>query len=267
MALLCACLGGIWVLSLSGDTVFANDPDSAEKEIAPLSSVDRYGSQKQLYNAGVRQMIALLKDGKKAEAEDLTADLVKRISEHRVDALDPWPGRVNELEQALAMYDSDLSYQLLENGKNQASGPAAFFGSLLFEDSMHKPSSSLDYCEDAVRLQMKLLQEAVEKYARNHAGKYPVVLDDSFRTYFPQITFNNVKNMGPFFNPFTKKQQWFEVKQLSNIAETGDIQAVPKGEMIYCSIAGGHNFAIVGGAHDGKMLRDKNGNFFVVTRK
>lgn len=128
-------------------------------------------------------------------------------------------------------------------------------------------ATKLEGYDDAVKMQMKMLQSIAQRYARHHEGKYPVALDEGFKNCFPQITINHSKSTSPFYNPFTKKQEWFEVKPLEKIDKADDIQAAAKGQIFYCPLSNGSNFAIVAGAHDGKLLRDKSGKIIILTKK
>jgi hypothetical protein len=130
-----------------------------------------------------------------------------------------------------------------------------------------KAQNQQDGYEDAVRMQMKMLQSMAQKYANKHGGKFPIALDDGFKNYFPQITINNSKSTSPFYNPFTKKQEWFEVKPVEKMDKTDEIQVAQKGQIIYCPLSNGTNFAIIAGARDGKLLRDKAGKVLILKGK
>ncbi len=121
--------------------------------------------------------------------------------------------------------------------------------------------------DDAVKMQMAMLQSMAEKFARQHHGKYPIVLDEQFKGYFPMITFNKSNSTAPFFNPFTKKQEWFGVKPIDSIDKAADNQNLLKGQIVYCPVKQGTAYAIIGGAHDGKLLRDKTGQTLIMTKK
>ena len=178
----------------SGVSAFANDHESPNEPNLPSGpNTDKYASQRKLYNDASHQIVKLLKEGKKDEAEDLTANLRKQIEAHRVDVLDPWPGRVDDFEQAVAIYNSDFSIQLIEDAKQQAAQTGDFFGSLLFEDISRDSNNqngsatadtnqlmNLAGSDNAVKVQMRLLQAAVEKYAKKHGGKYPIKPDEVF---------------------------------------------------------------------------------------
>ena len=112
-----------------------------------------------------------------------------------------------------------------------------------------------------------MLQTMVEKFAKQHHGKYPVVLNAEFKGYFPMITINKSNSTAPFFNPFTKKQEWFVIKPLANIEEVGSEETLQKGQIIYCPINSGKTYAIIAGAADGKLMRNKDGQNLIMTRK
>ncbi|HEY9679091.1 MAG TPA: hypothetical protein V6C76_13865 [Drouetiella sp.] len=121
---------------------------------------------------------------------------------------------------------------------------------------------------DAVRLQMLALQAQVERFAKKHKGKYPVALNKEFEEYFPAISINNSKSTAPFYNPFTKKQEWFAIKPLNSVqeAEAEPEAELPKGQIFYCPIKHGVTYAIIAGANDGKLLKAKNGLPLVMTK-
>jgi hypothetical protein len=120
---------------------------------------------------------------------------------------------------------------------------------------------------DAVRMQMLGLQTMVEKFARQHHGKYPTTLTAEFKGYFPMITINKSNSTAPFFNPYTKKQEWFTIKPLSNVDEIDSEEVLQKGQIVYIPIKQGTSYAIISGASEGKLLRGKDGKVVVITRK
>ncbi|CAN5487038.1 hypothetical protein BH10CYA1_BH10CYA1_23740 [soil metagenome] len=120
---------------------------------------------------------------------------------------------------------------------------------------------------EAVRMQMIMLQSLVEKFAKQHHGKYPVVLNEEFKGYFPMITINKSNSTAPFFNPFTKKQEWFAIKALSSVEDASEEDVLRKGEIIYCPVNYGSTYAIIAGAADGKLMRNKDGQNLIMTRK
>lgn len=120
---------------------------------------------------------------------------------------------------------------------------------------------------EAVRMQMIMLQSLVEKFAKQHHGKYPIILNEEFKGYFPMITINKSNSTAPFFNPFTKKQEWFAVKPISNLEEASEEEVLQKGQIIYCPVNHGTTYAIIAGAADGKLMRNKDGQNLIMTRK
>lgn len=120
---------------------------------------------------------------------------------------------------------------------------------------------------EAIRVQMIMLQTMVEKFGKQHHGKYPVVLNPEFKSYFPMITINKSTSTAPFYNPFTKKQEWFAIKPLTNIDEAESEETLPRGQIIYCPIKNGATYAIIAGGADGKLIRNKDGQNLVMTRK
>lgn len=119
----------------------------------------------------------------------------------------------------------------------------------------------------AVRMQMLLLQTMLEKFAKQHHGKYPVALSPEFKDYFPMITINKSNSTAPFYNPFTKKQEWFAVKTAIQLDAAIEVDALPRGQIVYCPTYNGTNYAIIAGGADGKLLRDKEGQNLIIKRK
>jgi hypothetical protein len=120
---------------------------------------------------------------------------------------------------------------------------------------------------DAVRMQMLGLQTMVEKFARQHHGKYPTTLTAEFKGYFPMITINKSNSTAPFFNPYTKKQEWFSIKPLGNVDEIDSEDVLQKGQIVYMPIKQGAGYAIIAGANDGRLIRGNDGKVVVITRK
>ncbi|MBI2812104.1 MAG: hypothetical protein HYX67_14905 [Candidatus Melainabacteria bacterium] len=120
---------------------------------------------------------------------------------------------------------------------------------------------------EAVRMQMIMLQSMVEKFAKQHHGKYPIVLNEEFKGYFPMITINKSNSTAPFFNPFTKKQEWFAIKPLNSVEEASEEEALQKGQIMYCPVNHGSTYAIIAGAADGKLMRNKDGQNLIMSRK
>ncbi len=120
---------------------------------------------------------------------------------------------------------------------------------------------------EAVRMQMIMLQSMVEKFAKQHHGKYPFILNEEFKGYFPMITINKSNSTAPFFNPFTKKQEWFAIKPLNSVEEVSEEEVLQKGQIIYCPVNHGSTYAIIAGAADGKLMRNKDGQNLIMTRK
>ena len=120
---------------------------------------------------------------------------------------------------------------------------------------------------EAIRMQMLLLQTMVEKFAKKHNGKYPVALNAEFQNYFPMITINKSTSTAPFYNPFTKKQEWFVIKPLTKLDEAGEEETLPKGQIVYCPIKNGASYAIIAGGADGKLIHNKDGQSLIMTKK
>lgn len=120
---------------------------------------------------------------------------------------------------------------------------------------------------EAVRMQMIMLQTMVEKFAKQHHGKYPVELSPEFKGYFPMVTINKSASTAPFYNPFTKKQEWFAIKPVTKVDEASEEETLPKGQIVYCPIKGGVTYAIIAGGADGKLIRNKDGQSLIMTKK
>ncbi len=120
---------------------------------------------------------------------------------------------------------------------------------------------------EAVRMQMIMLQSMVEKFAKQHHGKYPIILNEEFKGYFPMITINKSNSTAPFFNPFTKKQEWFAIKPINAVEEANEEEVLQKGQIVYCPVNHGSTYAIIAGAADGKLMRNKDGQNLIMTRK
>ncbi|HEY9731097.1 MAG TPA: hypothetical protein V6C89_04255 [Drouetiella sp.] len=120
---------------------------------------------------------------------------------------------------------------------------------------------------EAIRVQMIMLQTMVEKFARQHHGKYPIVLSPEFQGYFPMITINKSTSTAPFYNPFVKKQEWFVVKPMGSLDEVESEESLPKGQIVYCPVKNGSAYAIIAGGADGKLIRNKDGQNLILKRK
>jgi len=115
--------------------------------------------------------------------------------------------------------------------------------------------------EAAVRSNMRTLQIVVESYATDHAGLYPIAIDDSVRVYFPGGDEHSVAGQASR-NPFTKEPEWpllCSIKDLyRDVAET----SVPAGAVEYTPMSDSTgkitSYAIIGGGHDGLALRRRS---------
>ncbi len=116
---------------------------------------------------------------------------------------------------------------------------------------------------------MRDLQTAAEHYAANHGGdKYPLAVDDAFKSYLPGGREDD-KTPRPvgLINPFSGANEWPSLGGIKSITEVRR-QSPPwlrPGEIQYTPVAGGRGYAIIGGAHDGHALRDWDGRTLVFT--
>lgn len=130
-----------------------------------------------------------------------------------------------------------------------------------------------------VERNMAEIQTAVEHYAADHGIEtYPDKLDDTFKSYFPGGEENRVATQVGLINPFSAE---FEFPIFSNDKKNSDkakIGTLPelrnaedlkqmrtgkrfplkRGVILIFPISGG--YAIVGGAHDDRVLMDKQNN-------
>lgn len=110
-----------------------------------------------------------------------------------------------------------------------------------------------------VRRNMERLQNAVEAYAKDHEGKYPVQLDQTFKSYIYKACDvkpeGNTDN-GPLVNPFNGKHEWPYAGMVEDVlqARAAYPEAVEIGVVQYSSIGDGHSYAITGGGSHGKQL-------------
>jgi hypothetical protein len=119
---------------------------------------------------------------------------------------------------------------------------------------------SMDYNERAktigVKANMKVVQEAAEKYFKDHTYMYPTVIDDDFKSYFPGGDSVAKKAGKAPLNPFNGTGEWPIIGTLTNVEEarkaTPDVLA--KGAIEYSPVDGGKSYGIRGGAETGKAI-------------
>jgi hypothetical protein len=106
------------------------------------------------------------------------------------------------------------------------------------------------------------VQKAAERFAADHGNvNYPVEIDDMFKTYFPGGTEGRIAApVGPV-NPFNGANE-FPVLGKARAASAEELRhlkpfEVGAGVVEYIPMEGGHSYAIVSGAHDGKVMMDE----------
>jgi hypothetical protein len=125
-----------------------------------------------------------------------------------------------------------------------------------YEDARDKPRDNI------VRQNMRTMQSAVERYAAEHGGNtYPSEINQELKTYFPGgVEGRRESPVGPI-NPFSAQNEFPTVASVVKDVEqtrNGKRFEVPAGKVYYCLLDNGQSYAIVGGAHDGKVLMDEN---------
>lgn len=110
-----------------------------------------------------------------------------------------------------------------------------------------------------VRRNMERLQNACEAYAKDHHGKYPVELDQTFKSYiYKACDAKPEGNMedGPLVNPFNGKHEWPYAGMVEDVlhARAAYPEAAYIGTVQHSSIGDGQSYAITGGGSNGKQL-------------
>jgi hypothetical protein len=113
-----------------------------------------------------------------------------------------------------------------------------------------------------VRQNMRATQLAAEHFAADHGGNlYPSEVNEEFRTYFPGgVDGRREAPVGPI-NAFTGTNEFPTMSTaIKKVEETrhGKRFEIPAGAIWYCALDGGQSYAIVGGAHDNRVLMDEN---------
>ena len=113
--------------------------------------------------------------------------------------------------------------------------------------------------DQEVREAMQRIQLAAEHYAADHdTDKYPVSINDDFKTYFPGGQEGAVPApMGPVnvFSGLNEYPTIGEIKDL-NSARYGPRFRIKRGSILYCPLNNGKGYAILGGAHDDMAMMD-----------
>lgn len=109
---------------------------------------------------------------------------------------------------------------------------------------------------------MRTTQRAAERFAADHGNvNYPVEIDDMFKTYFPGGTEGRVAAQVGMVNPFNGANE-FPILGKTAAANAEELRhskrfELGRGVIEYIPLEGGHSYAIVSGAHDGKVMMDE----------
>ncbi|MBX9721663.1 MAG: hypothetical protein K2X81_09730 [Candidatus Obscuribacterales bacterium] len=123
----------------------------------------------------------------------------------------------------------------------------------------YKKSATKVY-ESSVRSNMRTLQVAAIGYSIDHDGKYPVAVDNAFKSFFMGGKEDNKTPGKQLFNPFTNTDFWPVTGKPSDVAilRKGQPFAIAPGNIIYMPINNGKDFAIVGGGANGQPITERN---------
>lgn len=112
-----------------------------------------------------------------------------------------------------------------------------------------------------VKSNMQTVQAAIEAYAKDHGGKYPLSIDELLKTYFPGG--EPKKSPGEaLLNPFTRQKEWPVMGDLKSVSATkmGDLLPTAPGSIQYSCIcdeaAQPTAYAITGGDNNGLSISD-----------
>lgn len=141
--------------------------------------------------------------------------------------------------------------------------------SCTFVPGVYYGGADADERDRQVWTNMRDLQTAAEHYAANHGGDYyPTDIDDSFKSYLPGGGDDNQtpRPVG-LINPFTGANEWPAKGSPKDITalRNGSPPWLPPGKIEYSPIGDGKGYAIIGGGHDGRTLRDYDGKVLVFT--
>ena len=129
-----------------------------------------------------------------------------------------------------------------------------------FFSEMGKNAESDPLRDREVRESMQRIQMAAEHYAADHGtDKYPVLMDDEFKSYFPGGRDGSVPApMGPV-NVFTGVNEFPSVGSMPSVqaVRSGQRFRMNRGQIKYCPLLSGKGYAIIGGASDGMVLLDE----------
>jgi len=112
-----------------------------------------------------------------------------------------------------------------------------------------------------LRQNMRTVQIAAERYAADRDGvRYPKEIDSDLKTYFPGgIDGKRASPVGPV-NPFSGVNEFPVLGSQSDldVVRTGRKASLGPGTIKYIPLEGGASYAIIGAAHNGKLLMDEH---------
>lgn len=118
--------------------------------------------------------------------------------------------------------------------------------------------------DDFVKKDMREFQKAVEAYGKAHQGKFPEKIDDVFKAAYYDGYSNSFSDKSGFVMPVNGTRS--EAESLRH----GSREPIAAGVIEYGCAAGGKDYAIIGGAHDGLMVTDEEsgqGPHFVLSHE
>jgi len=116
--------------------------------------------------------------------------------------------------------------------------------------------------KEALIANTRTVEWAAERYAEDHENKFPALIDDLFKSYFPGG--DSIKKIvgNPLPNPCSHKLEWPILGKIADIARARIKMPdpMPPGQVEYTALSGGTNYAIRAGACSGKALANKGKN-------
>jgi hypothetical protein len=125
---------------------------------------------------------------------------------------------------------------------------------------MESKTSDLKAREAGVRHNMRMVQLAADTYQIYNKGKYPIAIDNAFKSYSMDGKQDNKTPGKPVFNAFTNTEFWPTLGKPSDIAaiRAGQSFKISPGSIIYVPIDNGKSYAIVGGDADGQPIKESD---------
>jgi len=110
--------------------------------------------------------------------------------------------------------------------------------------------------DNQVKENMRLCQEAVEAYAKDHGGKYPAVVDNDLKAYYKDGSGKGKMIGSPPINPFTNVPEWPKPGQIIDLSfeRKRMLSHIPPGRIEYTCLKDGYAYAIIGGGADGTAI-------------